>query len=282
MYTLIVENEKGKKLQLSQNRNYTITQIEGLNPVKASINTSVVGLTDGEVFNSSRAECRNIVITAYIEGAIEKNRQTLYTYFTPKKWVKLYFENENRDVYIEGYVESFDVDLFVARENVQISILCPKPYFKNVDMITSEFSSIAGGFQFTLELPEDGIPFSIYEQEVRKTIYYEGGENTGLTIRFTALGTVKNPVIYNADTKGFFRVLFTMVAGDVITIETSQGEKSVTLLRDGKESNIIGCIDKGVEWFELSTGDNVFTSGAEEGYQLLQIRIQNNVLYGGV
>ena len=78
MYTFKIENEYGNMLELTHNPNYTITSIEGLNPAKANINTSVVASFDGSRFNSSRLNERNLVINVVIEKDIEQNRINLY------------------------------------------------------------------------------------------------------------------------------------------------------------------------------------------------------------
>ena len=85
MFTLSVENDRGEKLELTHNKKYTVTNITGLNPPKATINTSPVSNFDGVRQNGSRAEPRNLVITVVIEGDIEANRINLYKYFKIKR-----------------------------------------------------------------------------------------------------------------------------------------------------------------------------------------------------
>ena len=116
MYTLTVENERGDQLELTHSNNYTVTNVEGLNPPKATINTAVVASFDGSWFSSSRMAERNLVLTIVIENEIERNRLKLYQYFKPKKPCKLYYKNASRDVSIAGYVETLEVSLFDNRQ----------------------------------------------------------------------------------------------------------------------------------------------------------------------
>lgn len=63
---------------------------------------------------------------------------------------------------------------------------------------------------------------------------------------------------------------------------TVKGKKSITLLRNGKTTNILNCLDKNADWFQLAKGDNVFAYTAEEGSTNLQFKIENRVIYEGV
>ena len=71
-------------------------------------------------------------------------------------------------------------------------------------------------------------------------------------------------------------------AGDEITICTVKKRKSITLLRAGKTTNILNCLDRNPDWFSLSKGDNVFAYTAESGGTNLQFKINHQVIYEGV
>ena len=86
MFTLKKKNKKGSILELTDNEEqYQVTNIEGLTPPNANINTASYANGDGSSFNSSRIPNREIVITVYINGDVQKNRLTLYKYFRNKK-----------------------------------------------------------------------------------------------------------------------------------------------------------------------------------------------------
>jgi len=63
----------------------------------------------------------------------------------------------------------------------------------------------------------------------------------------------------------------TMQAGDSITINTRQGEKSVTLHRAGTDINLIGNMQRNSTWFVLQPGDNIFTTAADDGAENMMI-----------
>lgn len=282
MYSLRVENNRGEVLDLTNSENYTVFKITGLNPPNATINSSVNATTDGSSVNSTRIESRNIVIYMTIDGEIEANRINLYKYFPIKKSVKLYFSNESRAVSIEGVVEIIECDLFTNRQVAQISIICPKPYFKAVDELISYFADIIGLFEFPFSIPEVGMEFSIISNNIRKSIINTGDVETGTVIQIFAMGTVVNPVIYDVLKQTHFKLNMTLQASDLVVINTNIGEKSVTLIRNGVSSNVIGYMAQDNDWFKLEAGDNVFTYDADSGTPYLQITFITDVLYGGV
>ena len=88
MYELKVTNEYDQTLQLTQNPNYTIKEVSGLDPPEAIINKTRNANTDGSEFNSSYLNDRQIIITMTIEAPAEENRNNLYIYFRSKKFTK--------------------------------------------------------------------------------------------------------------------------------------------------------------------------------------------------
>ena len=282
MYTLKVKNNRGELLTLSNNKNYNVYKIEGLNPPQASINSSVNTTSDGSKINSVRLENRNIVIYLSIEGEIEKNRINLYKYFPVKREITLYFSNETRDVYIQGVVELIECDLFASKQVAQISIICGKPYFKAVKDLIHAFGDISNLFEFPFSIAKAGIEFSTLNANQRKSIINAGDVDTGIIIELFATGTVVNPVIYNVLTTGRMMLNFTMLPSDKIVINTNVGEKSISLIRDGIEYNAMGYMSPDSEWFILNNGDNIFTYNAESGTANLQITFRTSLLYSGV
>lgn len=281
MYTLIAENKYGEQLEITNNPRYVITDIDGLYPPEGVINTTQVANMDGSVFNSSHINDRVITITMAINGPAEANRLLLYRYFKTKYPVRLYYKNGVRDVYIDGYVSKFSVEYFEKKQTAQIEISCPMTLFRAVKESVTEFANIENMFVFPFAIEVAGRPFSEIALGEQKTIINGGDVETGVVIRLNALGTVLNPKIYNADTGDRMTLSVEMRAGDEITINTRKKEKSITLLRDGVQTNIVGKLDAGSTWFNLIPGDNIFTYEADEFPEHLQcIFIINNQFEG--
>lgn len=281
MYHFKVRNPKGETLDFYNNYHYDVIKIEGLTPPATALNfTSLVNL-DGSQYNSGRLDNRNIVITIVLHGNVEKNRINLYKYFPIKKQVRLYFKNDSRDVYIDGYVESFECDLFELGQKAQISIICPSPYFRSTDTTTIEFANLINLFEFPFAIDEEGIPFS--ELIISNTTYYNTGDiDIGMAITLQALETVTNPTIYNRTTGEQFGLDYTLLEGDVITIDTIAGEKSVKLNRKGEVSNIINSVQQGSKWLQLVSGNNELSYQCDEGASALKITISAVNIFEGV
>ena len=287
MYTLTVENQIGNVLTLTQKENtYQIQQIEGLSPPEATINfTSIVGM-DGAAFNSARIEPREIVLYIKINGNAEKNRINLYSFFSPKSPVKLYYKNGERNVFIEGYVSSFVCDLFSGDgEIAQISILCPSPYWKDAQEIVDDISNVLGLFTFPFFINEgEPIPFSEYTENRESVVYNFSLVDTGLLIRATFAGNVNSLEIRNTTTGEDFTVVYPFISGDILSINTNIGSKSVTLIRSGDEVNIFPYITQGSVFFQLHAGANTFEFEADSGASDDNVTIQltRRTEYAGV
>jgi Phage tail protein RIFT-related domain len=123
-----------------------IRDIQGLDPVKASVNTSPYGSVDGESWVGSSVLSRNIVLTVGINPdwanwTYESLRRLLYEYFMPKRPVQLVFYSDDMDpVQIRGVVESAAINQFSKDPEFVISVICPDPYFTslNPEVVTGQ------------------------------------------------------------------------------------------------------------------------------------------------
>ena len=116
-----------------------IRDITGLDPVKAAINTSPFGSVDGVAFTGANVPTsRNIVLTLHPNPdwntwSYESLRRLIYSYFMPKLLTRLLFRsNDMPPVEIYGYVEDVSVTQFAQDVEIQVSIICPDPYFTAV------------------------------------------------------------------------------------------------------------------------------------------------------
>lgn len=282
MFELKVKNHRGEMLTLTNNPNYTVYKIEGLSPPQSTVNSSVNTTSDGSVINAVRLNSRNIVIYVAMEGNVETNRINLYKYFPVKKTVTLYYANGTRDVCINGVVEIIECDFFTNKQVAQISILCPKPYFKAVEDNSSSFSDISSLFEFPFAISAEGVEISAITHNIRKSIVNVGDTDTGAIINLFATGAVVNPIIYDVLKRTKMALNFTMQTSDNIIINTNFGEKSIKLIRNGITTDIMGYLSKDSNWITLEAGDNLFTYDCESGNSSLDITFTTSVLYAGV
>lgn len=286
MFVLKVENNNGHVLRLTQNEEeYQVIGIDGLNPPVSQINTSTISGVDGASFNSSKLQTRNIVITVKINGDIEKNRIRLYKYFRNKQYCKIYFQNGTRNVYIEGYVEALEVSQFTNDERAQISIICPNPYFKDMETIVQNISKIVKRFTFPFSINEDEpIPFSELELEKVTNVINDSESETGLIINAKFIGRVNKLEIRNVDNGQSFVINYQFIKDDKLVVNCNKGSKSIILTREAVEYNLIPYMQKGSVFFQLGIGDNNFSFLADEGIDdmLVDINFKYYKAYTGV
>lgn len=300
MFEAKIENRKGEVLTLTQNEsNYQIVSITGLTPPDGQINlSSVVGL-DGAKYNSSKLSTRNIVLMIKINGNVEKNRQNLYRYCPTKEWCKFYYKNENRNVYIEGYIENCDGDLFSKSQIMQVSIICMQPYLKAMEQLINDISKSIANFEFPFAfgsngatdinipidvLTDDAIEMSTIDLSKITNVYNDSESETGLIIQLEILSSVSKIEIKNTGTGETFILNYSFIEGDQVTINTNKGEKSISLLRNGTQTNIFSSLQKGSKFFQLTIGDNFFSytidNGSNDGS--VHILFKHYTVYRGV
>lgn len=273
-----------------------IKSIDGLGPTTASINVTEQSGVDGGDYNSARVATKNITLSlGFLEKPdIETVRHETYKYFPVKKKLTLTVETDLRTASIDGYVESNEPDIFSENEGCQISIICPKPYWYSDDSITV-FRGIDQLFEFPYE-NDTILPTTIfgeYQNHRYRTINYTGDVDTGITILLHCLGHVENVKIVNTTAREIMTIDTSMIAamfeteeglstGDDVMINTTKGERYITLYRGGQYYNILNTLPRGTDWVQVYKGDNVFGYVADVGLDNLEFRILNKVLYEGM
>jgi Phage tail protein RIFT-related domain len=144
--TLLLSNNGRAETDLIQIRN-----IDGLDPVKASVNTSAFGSVDGAAYTGSSVLSRNIVLTIHPNPdwdnwSYESLRRLLYAYFMPKSQTRLVFYSDDLPpVEISGIVESVTANPFSKDPEFLVSIICPIPYFTALDPEVITGQSVRSG-----------------------------------------------------------------------------------------------------------------------------------------
>lgn len=274
-----------------------VESIDGLGPPKADINSNEVATIDGGMFTSARMQQRNIVIqlAMMFDPLIEDARIRVYKYFPIKKPVHLEVITDYRHAECDGYVESNEPDIFTNHETAQVSIICPDPFFYELGAEAIAFAGVHPLFEFPFSnesLTENLIEFGDIRDDNRAVLYYKGDTDTGVQITIHVMtGTAENITIWNTDTREKIRIDTTKIKrltditfsqGDDIEINTKIGSKSVRLLHDGKYYNIISCVNKDADWFQITAGRNTFTFVADAGDNNLMVTFYYRNAYGGI
>ena len=200
---------------------FSIAQITGITPGKATVNIQEIATLDGGMYSNSRMTTRNIVIdyifhdywggrwvrpnsggpAFYIENrrTIEEARREFYRYFIVKKPVTIQIETDLRTYEIDGIVESNEPNIFSDMEGAQVSILCPVPYFHLADSeetpgsISEAIFNPMGLFTFPFSDPVGSRELRFGnvtgQNEQASSIYYDGDVDTGVIFRAKVFNT---------------------------------------------------------------------------------------------
>lgn len=252
-----VRNSQGSLMVLSLldiSNGFVIEEIDGLDPVKATIVSSSFARQDGTQYQAARRENRNIIFKLdyepdYANTTVRELRQKLYTYFMPKSVVNLRFISDDMPVVeIEGRVEDFSSPLFVAEPKATISILCFDPDFHALTPVNFAGSTTSG----TTELQRD----------------YEGSVETGFLFRLMLNRALSQFTIYqrgeNNETQSL-EFQYPLLNGDILEISTVDGNKGANLIRGGLGSSVLYGISPYASWINLFPGVNnlrIAASGA--------------------
>lgn len=289
-YTVKIQNAQGETLQLYPSDDYILTEMAGITPADAIINAVEVAALDGSRFNTSRVMARNLTITVKVRGtdtAVRQRRVNLYRYAKTKQKIRVYIANDQRDVYIDGYLESLQDagSIFTEDQRLMMSVICPDPFFR--DNGTGEqiigFSSVTANFffPFGIEVGEP-VPLSVRSYKTSQNIINGGDTATGMVLTVKALGSVSNPVFFDESTGGSMSFDISLVSGDELIISTVHGAKSAKLRRGGVTTNVINTLTPDSTWLELAPGDNVFYYTATSGATSMELTFSFINLFEGI
>jgi hypothetical protein len=226
---------------------YITKDIEGLDPVKATLVFSSFAGQDGSQFQSARRENRNIIIKLeyqpnFAQTTVAKLRQKLYQFLMPKSLVQLrFYDDEVGIVNISGRVESFDSPRFTKDPDATIGIVCEIPDFDTLVNLQFGGNTTAGA------------------TTVDRT--YDGTVETGFVFTMNVNRTISGFTIYNTlpdNTSRSLVITAPLVAGDVVKISTVAGSKYATLTRSGSTSSILYGVSRDTNWLNLFQGVNKF------------------------
>lgn len=250
---------------------FRVADIQGLDPVKANLVSSSFANMDGEEYQSSRREARNVKLQIELDPDPETGdtvyglRKEIYKFFMPKSEVTFrFYMSDGLEVDIVGRVESCETAMFTQEPAVDISVMCFKPDF----------------YELTPEL----VPGTTTAGEVPITIEYAGSIETGIQLTLLVDRSLPDFSVYhvppNDETKTMDFDNYPLIAGDVLVISTVRGAKGATLTRAGVTTSVLFGISPQSNWIELQPGTNTIRVAAEGADIPLSIQYINK--YGGL
>ena len=247
-----------------------IAEMDGLDPVDATIVTTNSPNQDGTQFHNAVSEDR--IITLKIEmkpydstQTVYSIRKKLYEFFMPKTPVRFTFRTEEGlDVDIAGRVESFKNVQFAAEPTVDITVKCFDPDFVDPDIETVTGSTVSTATTFEID--------------------YDGSVDTSVIFTLTLNRDLSEFTIYTTMPDGSVRNLdfaLAMLNGDVLVIDTIPGNKTVTQYRGGSVlAYPLYAVSPQSSWIEIQPGTNVFRVYATGA--AIPFTFQYHKRYGGL
>ena len=284
MFDVILENARGDQLKFGTGTPFSIVEIQGLNPTPATINVSEMALVDGVRFNSSKLQGKTLNVAFAIEYEAAKNRIEVYKVLKTKQWVRFYFKNQYRDVYIDGYVETVDISFFEMKQIVTVAIICPSPYFTARQTSCIEGVTISDTFTFPFSsTATPQLTFGEVSANAVANIKNDGDVSCGMIITIDCINDISLPKIINTATGDFIMVQVQMITGDTLVIDTRRGKKTAMMTHEGVTTNVFQNIVEGSTWLQLEPQNNVFTYEVAMGTESdIIVSFEFNALYEGV
>ena len=281
---VVCQNSRGNQVTFSYEFPYFLETIEGVTEVDGKVNTITSAYGVGSKYVSSSISERNIVITGSVKrDNITEKRQNLYKIFPKKDKGTLFYYEEDKVYKIEYYVESIEFAKSKVVDKFVISLICPSPYFTDLEESQVQMSNWIPSFEFPLEIPEEtGIEFGYKNVNSLVTIENDTNIEIGMKIVFTASDDVENPKLVNITTQEELEIEKSMTAGDVITVTTFINNKNIILTSNGEDININNYLKFGTKFLQIHTGSNTFKATAKSGENALVTEIFYLINYEAV
>lgn len=261
---------------------YIVTDVSGLEPVKAELSSSPFATRDGSQFQSSRRVPRNIVLKVGIENgygtkSVRDLRTNLYNVCMPQSRVTLRFFMDNAlFATIVGIVETCDTSLFSRDPEVTISFMCFDP-----DFLAPSDTVVLGS----------AIPKAMDEHGYFQHIDYRGTTPTGLRLQMTtnaplrSLALSARPSLAGSARALAFTAPDSSVAsfptGSELDIITVPGSKKAVAGGTGGGRSMLPMLVRGSIWFKINPGTN-YILVKHDGPSILTYKLTYRTRHGGL
>lgn len=282
MRKVICKNSNGRKITFGNADPYFLENITGIAMPTYAVYTTKGSTQDGEDYVSANAEKRNILIDVVITKDVLNSAEKLYNIFTPKQSGTLIYYRDDEANQIDYVVESMEIINMGYLKKATLSLICPFPFFQDIAESKLNLAYYMGLIQFPITLPAEPFYMTTMVQNLIVNIPNDSSIDLGMTIKFTANGAVKNPQLFNVDTREFLKMNIQMITGDEITATTQYKNKKVLLKRNGVVNDITALIDNDSTWLQIYTDDNLFRYDADENLNNLEVSIYYRKLKLGV
>ena len=279
------ENLNGVSLSLTKGH-IRVMNIDGISS-STEIHCSEGLSFDGSSYISEHRKTREITLSLMLCRGYENARDILKDLFPTNQEGTLYFTFDDGAVRtISCRVEKVDTCISTENNTAEVTLVCTNPFFTDSVFSTAQICGIINLWEFDdWELPaEESFELSALNQVNSAYIINNGNIKTGCVITLTATQDVKGIKIINNRTKEHLALNWTMIDGNVITIDTRSGRKSIiqSYPATGFTQDITQFIVWGSSFLQVFPGKNRFFVTADSGIEGLSVSVQYSPLYEGV
>ena len=285
----LILKSNNKSIEITKDTYYKLVNIEGIERAELELNLVDNAHYDGSFLVSKRIRNRPISITVDYKGLNKEiERKKLISFFNPKNKGVLIVNYAETEKAIEYEIEDFNCPLTNIHDDLTftVDLICPNPYWTDVELNKKQIALWKGDFHFPLVIPQNkGIIMGHREPSLIVNVTNTGNVKSGMIIEFKAKGTLKNPSLFNVNTREFIKINKSMVAGEKITINTNVGKKKILQELNGVTTDILNYLDiigGGDTFLQLDVGDNLFRYDADSNLDNLEVSIYYNNNYLGV
>lgn len=244
----------------------------------------------GVYVTSTSLETRDVSVSGWIvsnsELHMSQRKSVLNRFVNPQQPIELVYKNYSLE-FLPDRTIKYSATIKENNEVVckfEIAGLAANPLFKDTNTTNVPIAGMLGMFHFPMMLSaiDNGMPtvmMGLRQPSLIVNISNTGSVQTGMNIVFEATGTVVNPSLINIYTQEQFKINKTLVAGEVVVVSTTIGEKKIVGTLNGVSSNYFKYRDLRSSWLQLDTGDNAFKYDADNGIDSLNCTIEYSNKY---
>lgn len=284
---VIYTNDYGASVEFSKNSGIRITDIDGLSANEIDLSETTVTNQVGSSITGASIQSKDLTIEGRYAYKPEI-RKRLLAVILPGVAGKLRYINDKEgvDVYWDAQPSKTpEISLNPVWQTFQFTLKLPYPYPRSSEPQIIRFSGMTSNFKFKQSYSST-VEWTISDKDIShlKVITNKGALSTGFIITFEALtDDIVAPTVVNVDTRDYMTFTeLTLAKGDILTVNTNEGQRGAYLTHNGEKSNVFSLMDYGSTFFLLDTGDNTLRSGASSNEDNLAVTLTFDEIVAGV
>lgn len=278
----------GRQILFSRERPYIFSDIKGIGPVSARIESSVCAGKHGSLFAGLSLEDREITLKYIVDS------DSLYTRLSELRSVcssvgsakgergRLEYANDNGSWWIPAVVKIGPSVEKKHRRLIEGSVVfyCEDPLWRSEKPQIERLAAVGGGLTFPLII-EEGTGVQFGSRQNKSSIYNLG--DAPAPVKISIYGPAKNPRIINTNTGEELHIIREISEGDILVINTYFREMEASILHENNlKESAFGYLDANSVFFQLTPGENEIMYESEDDASQTLVTLETYSRFGGV